>query len=122
MSPEPAPQTTESPEIRLRTVGTTTIVDLPPEVRGAVAQRLSGLLAFVLRSRPRMLLLNFAGVERIESSGIAACLFAQREAGTSGSRLGICAMSTSVRRLFVIARLESLFTFHESEEKALAAG
>ena len=109
----------EDQEIGFRVVGRTTIVDLPPQVRRAVAEKLGSLLDFIVRSHPPRLILNFKRVERIESSGIAACLFAHREC-QGATHLGIFGISPSVMRLFTIARIDNFFHFYADETEALA--
>jgi len=110
----------EDQEIHIRVIGTTTVVDLPPMVRRTVAEKMGTLLGFIIRSRPPTLLLNFSRVSRIESSGIAACLFAQKECAEFGLRLGVFGVSPQVQRLFTIARIDEFFVFFADEASALA--
>ena len=110
----------EDQEISFRVAGEATVVDLPPIVRRAVAEKLGSILAFILRSRPPQLLLDFTRVRRIESSGIAACLYAHRESSDIATRLGIIGIAPAVMRLFTIARIDVFFEFYEDEEQALA--
>lgn len=111
----------EDQEIRWRTTAEgATIVELPSQVRKGVAEKLGSILAFLVGARPTRLLLDFSKVERIESAGIAAVLFAHRTAANADAQLGIIGISPSVKRLFTIARIDSFFEFFDSEEAALA--
>jgi anti-anti-sigma factor len=110
---------TRDQEIHIRVVGTATVVDLPAIVRRSAAEKLGSILAFVLRSRPPRLLLNFSEVEQIESSGIAACLYAYKESRGSSTVVVLFGVKPAVLRLFRIARIDRLFQFAEDEAAAL---
>jgi anti-anti-sigma factor len=110
----------EDQEIHIRVVGEATVVDLPRMVRRAAAEKLGSLLAFIMRSKPPRLVLNFSQVEQIESSGIAACLYAYKERRGSNNAVILFGVSPGVMRLFKIARIDELFVFCEDEDGALS--
>ncbi|NUM42506.1 MAG: STAS domain-containing protein [Leptospiraceae bacterium] len=69
----------------------------------------------------KKVLLNMDGVEYMSSSGFRACISILRKLNTEGGMLKICNIKPSVKRIFDVIELTSLFDIFESEEAALAA-
>jgi anti-sigma B factor antagonist len=70
----------------------------------------------------RDLAVDLSGVEYIDSSGIASLVEAFQEARRRGSRFSLVAVSPAALRVFELARLDRVFTIHETLEEALGRG
>ncbi|MBE7411345.1 MAG: STAS domain-containing protein [Leptospiraceae bacterium] len=80
-----------------------------------------GLLSLIDEGGHKKVLLNMDGVEYMSSSGFRACISILRKLNTEGGMLKICNIKPSVKRIFDVIELTSLFDIFESEEAALAA-
>jgi len=70
----------------------------------------------------RHLAVDLSGVEYIDSSGIASLVEAFQEARRRGSRFCLVAPSPAALRVFELARLDRVFTIHDTVEDALSHG
>ncbi len=71
--------------------------------------------------KTQKLFIDMAGVEFIDSSGIATLVEAFQLAKTQGGYIAFVCLSPSVVRVFTLARLDKVFSIHESVESALYA-
>ncbi len=76
------------------------------------------LLACIGEKRP--LLVDLSAVSYIDSSGIASLVECLQGARKAGLDLGLVAVSAAARRVLELARLEKVFTLHETLEDGLA--
>ena len=67
------------------------------------------------------LILNLDQVEYMSSSGFRACIATLRKVNAREGSLKLCAIRPSVRRIFDVIELTSLFDIYESEAEALKA-
>lgn len=67
------------------------------------------------------LILNMEGVEYMSSSGFRACIATLRKLNSVEGTLRLCNIRPSVKRIFDVIELTSLFDIFESEEQALSA-
>jgi anti-sigma B factor antagonist len=65
--------------------------------------------------------LNLSKVRYIDSSGIASLVEGLKASRDSGSRLILYGMSSSVREVMELSRLQKIFEIYDSEEQALSA-
>lgn len=77
------------------------------------------LLDCVGRGRP--VVVDMAGVSYIDSSGVASLVESLQNARKSGSAFVLAAVSEPARRVLELARLDQVFTIHESRDAARAA-
>ena len=100
-----------------------TILDLTGDIDLANSPMLrKALLGEIKEKKTPKVFLNLKGVRYIDSSGIATLvegLKAARE--TTGTRLILYGLSTSVREVMQLSRLQKLFEIFDSEEQALAS-
>ena len=86
---------------------------------------LHSLLQGKAENRTEALLLDFSGVQYIDSSGLATLVeYYQQSRGYSG-RIAIAGLSSRVRSIFDLVRLNEIFSFYETPDearKALEAG
>lgn len=73
-------------------------------------------------ARRRNVLVDLAGVDYIDSSGIACLVEALQAAQKNGFALALVAVSHRVMRVLALARLDKVFPIHADVEAALAAG
>lgn len=67
------------------------------------------------------LLLNFAGVGYIDSSGLATLIEYYQSARAYQGKLALCSLSASVRSSFDLVRLAEVFSIFPDEAAALKA-
>ena len=75
------------------------------------------LLGCVRKGRP--VIVDMAGVSYIDSSGVASLVEALQGARKAGSEFALAAVSEAALRVLRLARLDTVFTIHESREAAL---
>ena len=67
------------------------------------------------------LVLNMGKVDYMSSSGFRACIATLRKLNSLGGSLKLSDIKPSVKRIFDVIELTSLFTIYETEEDALKA-
>jgi anti-sigma B factor antagonist len=65
-------------------------------------------------------IVDLSGVTYIDSSGVASLVEALQAAKNKGSRFSLAAVSEPTRRVLELARLDKVFTLHDSLDEALA--
>ena len=70
----------------------------------------------------RDLVVDLSGVEYIDSSGIASLVEAFQESRNRGTHFVLAAVSPAALRVFELARLDHVFTLHDTLEDALRHG
>ncbi len=78
------------------------------------------LLAAAAR-RPALIVVDLAGVEYIDSSGLATLVECLQHMAVYGGKLALVGARRPTMDVFAIARLDRIFSFYPSEEEALAA-
>ena len=73
----------------------------------------------VLAKKPARLIVDLAGVEYMDSSGVATLVEAMQLTKRGGNDLVICSLTDRVRSIFEIARLEQVFAIENDVESAL---
>ncbi|MGP1271962.1 MAG: STAS domain-containing protein [Phycisphaerales bacterium] len=72
-----------------------------------------------LGSKPARLVVDLAGVEYMDSSGVATLVEAMQLTKRGGHELVICSLTDRVRSIFEIARLEQVFAIEPDVASAL---
>ena len=62
---------------------------------------------------------DLSGVTYIDSSGVASLVEALQAAKKNGGQFSLAAVSEPTRRVLELARLDKVFTLHDSVDKAL---
>jgi len=75
----------------------------------------------VLDSKAQKVVINLAKVDYVDSSGLATLVEALQKIKGVGGKLRLANLSTKVKSLFEITKLEKLFEIFPSEEEALKA-
>ena len=71
-------------------------------------------------SAPNRMIIDMAGIEFIDSSGIATLVEGLREAKAKSTEFILCSLSEKVRDIFELARLETIFKIVENKKEALS--
>ena len=64
--------------------------------------------------RSNKVLVDLSGVEYIDSSGVASLVEAFQKAKKSGGEFALVSVNDSARRVLELARLDKVFTIHET--------
>jgi anti-sigma B factor antagonist len=108
-------------QITERTDGTIPVVAISGDVDLETSPQLRDFLKPKSAAKTPALLLDFAGVNYIDSSGLATLIeYFQAVQGFKG-RLALAALSPRVKNVFEIVRLEQIFSIHPDVPTALAA-
>jgi anti-anti-sigma factor len=96
------------------------IVDLHGEINGFAEAALGAAYAEAEAGDPEVILLNFADVDYINSTGIALIVGVLARARASGRRLLASGLSEHYVEIFNITRLADYMAVYPSEQTALA--
>ncbi|HJZ48598.1 MAG TPA: STAS domain-containing protein [Roseiflexaceae bacterium] len=96
------------------------VIDLQGEINAFGSTALSDAYAEAERHNPDVVLLNFAGVDYINSTGIALIVGLLAKARAARRRLVVCGLSEHYVEIFQITRLSDFMTMFPDEESALA--
>ncbi|NIM29233.1 MAG: anti-sigma factor antagonist [Gammaproteobacteria bacterium] len=72
--------------------------------------------------KKRAVLVDMSAISYIDSSGIASLVEAYQSARRGGTMFALVAVSDAARRVLELARLDQVFSIHESVTEALADG
>jgi anti-sigma B factor antagonist len=107
-------------EVRVRTHGEMAVVDLLGEIDAAADDALHRAYAEAAETTTGAILLNFADVEYINSTGIALIVGMLAKARRDGLRMLSTGLSDHYREIFEITRLADFMELHPDEETAVA--
>jgi anti-sigma B factor antagonist len=98
---------------RTRTIGTAAIIELSGEVDGSAAETLtSAYQRAVADSLARTIVLDFAAVDYINSTGIALIVSVLAKARAEGRAVAACGLSAHYREIFDITRLSDFIQLY----------
>jgi len=100
------------------------IIALQGEIDLACSPELREILNVQVEAKQPTLLLDFAGVTYVDSSGLATLVEYVRNAQAFGGRLALAAVTTRVRTILDLVRLSEVFPIFPTiaEAKAALAG
>lgn len=107
-------------EAQVRQQNGIAIVDLRGEINGEAEEALSAAYARATARQPHDVLLNFAGVDYINSKGIALIVVLLAQARKAGRRLLTSGLSDHYVEIFKITRLADFMTLFPDEASAVA--
>jgi len=107
-------------EARVRHRQSSTVIDLHGEINAFGADALNGAYAEAERENPQVVILNFAGVDYINSTGIALIVGLLAKARAARRRLVVYGLSEHYVEIFQITRLADFMTVFPNEESALS--
>lgn len=79
------------------------------------------LFSLVEHDQRRKLLLNFSHVEFLSSSALNKLILLDRVVEKHQGKLALCNLRPEIQEVFVITRLNQMFTIYEEEADALAS-
>ena len=97
------------------------ILIVTPQVKridASIAMDFKSKLIDFLDNGDKVIVINLAKVDFIDSSGLGAMVLILRKIGTDG-RIKLCKLKESVRSIFELTRLDEVFEIHKSEEGAI---
>jgi anti-sigma B factor antagonist len=95
------------------------VMDFHGEIDGFAQEALNAAYAEAEKEDPQVILLNFEGVDYINSAGIALIVGLLAKARASKRRLLACGLSDHYVEIFEITRLSDFVNVYPDEESAL---
>jgi len=106
-------------EAEVRHKGGVVVLDLLGEINGFAQEALDAAYAEAESNDPEAILLNFEGVDYINSTGIALIVGLLAKARASHKRLLACNLSEHYVEIFNITRLSDFMSIFPDEESAV---
>ena len=97
----------------------TAVVDLPAQIDSTAEHALNDAYAAAAAHGSTTVLLNFAGVEFLSSTGIALIVGILARARKEGRAISASGLSDHYREIFEITRLADFMTIYADEQTAL---
>ena len=109
-------------EAAVRPSGDIAVIDLTGEVNASADEELNRAYAEAVEAGgAKTVLLNFADVTYINSTGIAVIVGVLAQARGQGTTLAACGLSDHYREIFEITRLVDFVTIYDDEASAVGA-
>ena len=108
-------------QIDKSTAGGATTLKVTGEIDLHASPALREELQACAADKTPVLLVDFTGVEYIDSSGLATFIEYVREAAAYKGKIALFGLKKKVRTIFDLVRLNELFTITDSAEAATAA-
>ncbi len=108
-------------EAQVRQQNGIAIIDLHGEINAGAEETLNRAYAQAAGQNPRNVLLNFSGVDYINSTGIALIVGLLAQARKTGRRLMTSGLSEHYVEIFKITRLSDFMGIYPDEASALAS-
>ncbi len=97
------------------------VIDIRGEVSGTSENALMDSYARACEANPRAIILNFAGLEYMNSSGIGLLVTLLVRVRRQGQRLLAAGLSEHYRHIFQLTRLDEAIRVYDDEAQAIAA-
>jgi anti-anti-sigma factor len=98
-----------------------TVVRLSGRLDAAGAGEIRNQLQELADNNDSLILLNFHGVDFIDSTGLGLVVSIYRRVREHGRDLVVCSLTPQARTLFELTRMHRILDIHETEELALEA-
>ncbi|HEX2980491.1 MAG TPA: STAS domain-containing protein [Anaerolineaceae bacterium] len=108
-------------EASVRSQGELAVIDLAGEISAPAEEVLNRAYELAMQANPTTIVINFNGVDYINSTGIALILNLLVKAGRSHRRLLAYGVSEHYREIFRITRLADFMRIYQDEATALSA-
>lgn len=106
-------------DVHVRHLRSVVVLDLAGDVTGGAGDELTAAYQVALTYAPDAVLLDFAHVEYIDSTGIAVLVSVLAEARSDGCRLAACGLTDHYCEIFAITRLSDFIELFDDEQSAL---
>ncbi len=104
----------------VRRNGEAPVIDLAGEINGDAESGLSAIYGRATAEAPGRIVLNFADVTYINSTGIALIVGVLAQARRDHREVVAIGLSDHYRQIFEITRLSDFMTIHSDEQSAVA--
>jgi anti-anti-sigma factor len=105
----------------VRSVGDSVVVDLIGDINAFAAEQLESATNAALAKAPQRIVLNYAGIEFMNSTGIALIVGVLGKARAKKVHVVACGLTEHYEEIFEITRLVDFMDIAGDEETALAA-
>ena len=99
----------------------TSVIDIRGEVTAATESALMDAYARATATGARMVLLNFSGLEYMNSSGIGLLVTLLIRANRQGQKIAAFGLTDHYKDIFELTRLDEAIKIYDDESTALAA-
>ncbi|MGQ0831976.1 MAG: STAS domain-containing protein [Microthrixaceae bacterium] len=97
------------------------VVEVTGDMRASCEDALMAAYASACGAGTKGVVLNFDGLDFLNSGGIGLLVTLLVRANRSGQRLGACGLSEHYREIFQLTRLDEAISIHPTEADAAAA-
>jgi anti-sigma B factor antagonist len=104
-----------------KVTGATTVIDIRGDVTAASEQPLAAAYEEATQNGAQWLILNFGGLEYMNSSGIGMLVTLLVRANQRRQRLAAYGLTDHYRQIFELTRLDEAFTIFDDEAGALSS-
>ncbi|MHC4620967.1 MAG: STAS domain-containing protein [Planctomycetota bacterium] len=104
----------------VRDEGRAVVLELAGDIDMNCSVELRRKFRELFQKKPPVVVVNMAGVEFMDSSGLATLVGALKWCRLNGSELRLVALVRRVRDIFEICRLETIFQIYDTEAEALS--
>lgn len=101
--------------------GSVSVIDIDGEVTGASESTLAEAYSQASANGAQTVILNFTGLDYMNSSGIGLLVTTLIRAQRQGQKLMAYGLTDHYRQIFTLTRLDEAITIHPDEKTALAA-
>jgi anti-sigma B factor antagonist len=105
----------------VRRQGDAVVLVLTGEIDIGCAVELRNRFLELLRDKPPVLVVNMSDVTFMDSSGLGTLVEVLKWTRRDGGELKLAGMVQSVRNIFEISRLDSIFSIYDTEQGALSS-
>jgi anti-anti-sigma factor len=106
-------------DVSVRHLRSVAVLDLSGDVTGQASDELTAAYEMAVTYAPEAVLLDFAAVEYINSTGIAVLVTLLAAASADGRRMAACGLTGHYREIFAITRLSDFIELFDDEQSAL---
>ena len=116
-----SPNTVSQQELTGSSGGAVTALRFTGDISSASKETMVGAYQSLDKDTHKLILLDFKGVEYLNSSGIALVIQVLMEAGKAGQTIGICGLTPHFTKVFNMVGITKFATLYSDEASALAA-
>ena len=100
--------------------GRAIVLELGGEIDMKCSAKLKNKFKEIYKDKPPVLIVDMAEVEFMDSSGLATLVGVLKWCRLNGSELRLACLTKSVRNIFEICRLETIFQIYDNRTEALS--
>jgi len=115
-----SPPSPDSPVREIRWVDQTAVVHVVGDVDLSRSTEFQQSLLALMDRKPERIVVDLAGVEYMDSSGVASLVKLLSRSRKAGAQLSLVGLGERVRSIFEITRLDTVFDIFATIEEAMA--